>query len=116
MHIQSPPKSHRHAQLLDRAAKLLDHARDPSALSWAVRNNLSVWLSLKAAAEQHTLDAIDARRVLDLADHVISTTLESGRIAPHDAQIEAFITMNRTLARNLDARNLYNRVGMDAPH
>lgn len=101
MHIQSLPKTQRHALLLDRAAHLLDHARDPSALSWAVQNNLSVWLSLKAAAEQRAFDDIESRRVLDLADHVISTTLESGRIAPHDAQIEAFITMNRTLARAL---------------
>ncbi len=109
MHIQTKPRTRppvrpharRHALLLHRAAHLLDDARDPSSLSWAVQNNLSVWLSLKTAAEQHTLADVDARRVLDLADHVIKTTLASGRIAPHDGQIESFITMNRTLAHSL---------------
>lgn len=111
MHIQTQtpsrpqprPQARRHALLLERAAHLLDTARDPAALSWAVQNNLSVWLSLKTAAEQDDLADMDARRVLDLAAHVIKTTLASGRIAPHDAQIEAFITMNRTLAQNLSS-------------
>lgn len=105
MHIQTQsktrPQAQSHALLLDRAAHLLDDARDPSALSWAVQNNLSVWLSLKRAAEQAALANHDTQRVLDLADHVIKTTLASGRIAPHDAQIEAFITMNRSLAQSL---------------
>lgn len=101
MHIQSPLKTQRHALLLDRAAHLLDHARDPSALSWAVQNNLSVWLSLRQAAEQHALEDVDRDRVLQLAEHVIATTLQSGRIAPHDSELEAFIIMNRTLARSL---------------
>ncbi|MGC2856382.1 hypothetical protein ACM64Y_12990 [Novispirillum sp. DQ9] len=101
MHIQSLPQTQRHALLLDRAAHLLEHARDTSALSWAVQNNLAVWLALRAAAEQRTLEEIDPARVRELAEHVISTTLKCGRIAPHDGQIEAFITMNRTLARTL---------------
>lgn len=116
MHIQSPSRSlprnlplgqqgaQPHAFLLDRAAHLLDHARDPSALSWAVQNNLAVWLDLRTAARPCAPEDGEARRILDLADHVIATTLESGRIAPHDAQIEAFITMNRTLARSLVAK------------
>jgi len=99
VHIQNPLKTQTHALLLDRAAHLLDHARDPAALSWAMQNNLSVWLFLKSAAEQQTLRHGDAERILELAEYVIATTRDCGRIAPHDAQIEAFITMNRTLAR-----------------
>lgn len=101
MGVASHPKTAHHARLLDHAAHLLDQARDPSSLAWAMQNNLAVWMNLKAAADDHALPERERDRVEQLADHVIRTTLNCGRIAPNDSLLEGFINMNKGLARAL---------------
>lgn len=94
-----------HVQALLKAALLIEEARSVEDLSWAVSNNLGLWLGLSASASDG--GGLDRRIVAQFsaaAQTVIRETVGRGRIAPCDTTLQQFAQMNRRIAAEISAQ------------